>query len=200
MIFTTDNGSTNGITGTRNGRKVNGAKAKETEAGVCQPFVVNGPGLVPAGVETDALTDFSDLLPTFVDLGGGKVPGDLEIDGVSIAPVILGRAMDSGREWIMALGHGPAKRDGKGVRGVKDFATRVIRDKRFKVWVSDERKIIRLHDLEEDPYEETNLVDSDKPEHRAALEKFRGVVASLPAEDARPLYEPRVPNAWDREK
>jgi arylsulfatase A-like enzyme len=198
VIFTTDNGSGSGVTGTRNGRKVKGGKAKENEAGVCAPFIVNAPGRVPAGVETDALTDFSDLLPTFVELGGGKVPADLTIDGVSIAPVILGKAKDSGREWIMALGHGPAVLDAEGVRGKVDFATRVIRDKRHKVWVSSERKIIRLHDLKEDPFEETNLIDSDQAAHRAALEKCRKVVASLPEKDARPRYEPRAANPWDR--
>ncbi|MHC4252761.1 MAG: sulfatase-like hydrolase/transferase, partial [Planctomycetota bacterium] len=120
VIFTTDNGSGGRITGSLKGRKVKGGKAKESENGVCEPFIVNCPGLVPAGVETDALTDFTDLLPTFVELGGGKVPGDLTIDGVSFAPVILGKAKDTSREWIMALGHGGAKLDAEGVRGQKD--------------------------------------------------------------------------------
>ncbi len=198
VIFTTDNGSTGGITGTRNGVQVKGAKAREVEAGCNAPFIVNWPGTTPAGVTTDALTDFSDLLPTFVELGGGKVPADLKIDGVSIAPLITGKAKDSPREWICALGHGPAILDDKGVRGKKDFATRVIRDKRYKIWVSNEREIIRLHDLKEDPWEKTNLIDSDKPEHKGAIEKLGKVLAAMPEKDARPVYEDRAPNAWDR--
>lgn len=43
---------------------------------VCAPFIVNCPGVVPAGAETDALTDFSDMLPTFIELGGGQVAED----------------------------------------------------------------------------------------------------------------------------
>ena len=175
-----------------------GAKSTETEAGACAPFIVNGPGWVPAGVETDALTDFSDLLPTFLELGGGQPPDDLIIDGTSIAPLILGKKKDSDRKWIMALGHGGATLDAKGVRGAKDFATRVIRDKRFKVWVSDKKTIIRLHDLKEDPWEEKNLISSDRAEHRKAVEKFQQVVDALPDKDARPLYEPRAANPWDR--
>ena len=198
VIFTTDNGSGGGVTGTLKGHKVRGAKGKESEPGVCEPFIVNCPGRVPAGVETDALTDFTDLLPTFVELGGGKVPDDLTIDGVSIAPVILGKAKDSSRQWIMALGHGPAKLDKDGVRGKKDFATRVIRDKRFKVWIANERKIIRLHDLQEDPWEKTNLLGSDLAEHKQALQKFQAVLDALPDKDARPLYEPRTANPWDK--
>ncbi len=198
IIFTTDNGSTGGIVGTRNGHRVSGAKAEESEPGVCQPFIVNAPGLVPAGKQTDALTDFTDLLPTFVELGGGKPPEHLKLDGVSIAPVILGKADDSARQWIMAMGHGPARLDEAGVRGKVDFASRVIRDKRYKVWISEEKRIIRLHDLRDDPRESVNLLGSDKPEHAAALKKFQAVLDTLPDQDARPLYTPRAANPRDR--
>ena len=159
---------------------------------------MNCPGLVPAGTETDALTDFSDMLPTFIELGGGQVPEDLIIDGRSIAPLILGKKQDTDRKWIMALGHGGGKLDKDGVRGVKNFATRVIRDKRYKVWVSNQKQIIRLHDLQQDPWEETNLLSSVSAEHKKALAKFQGVLESLPDKDARPLYEPRAANPWDR--
>jgi len=197
IIFTTDNGSTHGIVGTRNGHQVKGAKMDKIEAGTAQPFIVNCPGRVPAGVETDALTDFSDLLPTFVELGGGKIPEDLTIDGISIAPVILGKAKKTSREWILAMGHGNAALDEKGVRGKHDFASRVIRDERYKVWVDESRTITRLHDMQKDPWEETNLVESEATEHLKALEKFKAVVASMPEKDARPRYEPRAANAWD---
>ena len=198
IIFTTDNGSGGGITGTMNEVKIRGGKAKESENGVCRPFIVNCPKLVAQGSETDALTDFSDLLPTFVELGGGNAPSDLTIDGTSIAPLILGKTNDSPRKWIMALGHGPAKLDKDGVRGTKDFATRVIRDKQFKVWISSEKKIIRLHDLKSDPLEKTNLIESNKEEHLAAIKKFQTVLDTLPDKDARPLYTPRAANPWDK--
>jgi arylsulfatase A-like enzyme len=192
IIFATDNGSTRALTGVRNGRKIKGGKGQTSESGVCVPFVVNAPGRVPAKVETDALTDFTDLLPTFLDLAGGKVPDDLALDGVSIAPVILGKSKGSAREWIMALGHGPAKLDEEGIRGVDDFAPRVIRDQKFKVWVSTSKGIDALYDLQKDPEERTDLLGSElNEEQQAALRKFKAVVDSLPDRDARPLYEPR---------
>jgi arylsulfatase A-like enzyme len=140
------------------------------------------------------------LLPTFVELGGGNLPGDLKVDGVSIAPLLLGKAADTSREWIMAMGHDPARLDEAGIRGVEDFATRVIRDKQFKVWVSKEKKIIRLHDLSNDPHEATNLIESDAPAHKDALKKFQAVLDTLPDKDNRPAYEPRAANPWDRKK
>ena len=197
VIFTTDNGSP-GVTGRRLGRDVRGGKSKKWEAGVCNPFIANWPGTVPAGTESDALTDFSDLLPTFVDIAGVTPPSDLVLDGHSILPVLKGKNKDTPREWIMAMGHWPARLDQKGVHGVFPFASRVIRDDRFKVWVDNERSIEALYDLEQDPWEEKNLIESQQPEHLASLNKFRKVVASFPKEDARPLYTPRSPNIWDK--
>ena len=198
IIFTTDNGSGGGHTGTLNGRKIRGGKAKKTENGVCEPFIVNCPGLVPQGVVTDALTDFTDLLPTFAELGGAEVPNDLKIDGVSIAPLLLGKSKDSSRQWIMALGHGAAKLDEKGVRGKVDYTERVIRDKRHKVWVSEQGKIAQLYDLLSDPFEQKNLIDSTNSEHLAAIKKFQAVVDTMPEKDARPGYTPRKANPWDK--
>ena len=201
VIFTTDNGTTGGnvgFTAMRNGVEVPGAKGAQSEAGVCAPFIVNCPGIVPEGVETDALTDFSDMLPTFLELGGGKVPEDLTIDGTSIAPVILGKKQDKERQWIMSIGGGAGRITKDGVRGAKVFGERVIRDKQHKVWVSEKKKIIRLHDLKKDPWEKINLLDSDLAEHKKALQKFQAVVDSLPDKDASPFYEPRAANPWDK--
>ena len=199
IVFSTDNGTTRSITGTMNGRKVDGGKGQKWESGTCAPYIVNCPGLTPAGLVTDALTDFTDLLPTFVDLAGGAIPDDLKIDGVSIAPVILGKEKDSLRQWIMALGHGPARLDEQGVRGQNDFASRVLRDKQYKVWISEEKKIVQLYDLNNDPWEENDLIESAHTEHKQAIRKFKTVVDSMPDHDARPYYKARKANAWDRQ-
>ena len=171
----------------------------ETSTGVCQPFIVNCPGLVPGGREPDALTDFADLLPTFAELGGAKLPKGVTLDGRSFAPLLLGQAENSPRDWIMALGHGAGRLAKKGVRGTNDFADRVLRDKRYKVWLEHEPKITALYDLKSDPLEQKNLLNSDKPEHLAALKKFRAIIGSQPKVDGRPLYRPRKANSWDKQ-
>ena len=198
VVFTTDNGSSGGITGRRDGHPVKGGKAKKLESGVCAPFIVNGPSRVPAGTVTEALTDFTDLLPTFAELASTSAPRDVEIDGVSIAPLLLGRARDSVRQWIMALGHGAARLDEHGVRGQADYAWRVIRDKRYKVWVDEQARIAQLYDLQADPWEEQNLIASTNRAHVAAKRRFQAVVDGMPAQDARPTYTPRAANPWDR--
>ncbi len=197
VIFSTDNGSTRGISARMNGRRAPGGKATLGENGVREPFIVNGPGLVPAGVRTDALTDFTDLLPTFAELGGATVPKDADLDGHSIAKVILGKAKDSPREWIMAMGFGPARLTQRGVEPKMRFTDRVVRDKRFKLWVLG-GKSAKLFDLITDPGETRNLIDSTDADAVAARRKLEAVVKSFPKQDARPRYDPTPPQPWDR--
>ena len=78
---------------------------------------------------------------------------------------------------MLAMGFGGAALDEKGVRPRQEFTDRVIRDKRYKVFVINAR-ITRLHDLQRDPVEEVNLVASTDPEHRAALRRFQAITAN----------------------
>ncbi len=195
LVFTTDNGTSRGINGRLNGRSVRGGKAKLTENGPRQPFIVTGPG-VAAGSTTDALTDFTDLMPTFVELAGANPPEGVVIDGKSLAGVLHGEDREGPREWIMAMGHGPARLDDKGVRPVMDFTNRVVRDKRYKVHVMN-GEVTRLHDLTADPAEAVNLIDSPKPAHVAARKKLTAVVEAFPKTDDRPRYDPLPPQPWD---
>jgi len=133
VIFTADNGTVSGVTCRMRGHLVDGGKGGLSERGICMPFIVNAPGRVPAGTVTDALVDFSDLFPTFVQLARAPMPENLVLDGHSFADLLLGKANDSTRTWIYSrLGDG-----------------RVIRDKRFKLCNDG-----RLYDLKADPWEE----------------------------------------------
>ena len=85
------------------------------------------------------------------------------------------------------------------MRGTNDFADRVLRNKRYKVWLEHEPKITALFDLKSDPLELHNLINSKKPEHLAALKKFRAIIGSQPNIDGRPLYRPRKANSWDKQ-
>ena len=196
IVFTTDNGTSRGIQGRMNGRMIEGGKAKLTENGPRQPFIVNGPGLVPAGVQTDELTDFSDLLPTFCELSGAPLPDGVTLDGKSLAKVILGKTRAGPRDWILAMGFGPALLDEQGVRGVDNYSPRVIRDKRYKIHIHD-GKVLRFHDLKQDPGETTNLLKSNQPAHQEAMKKLKAIASKLPVKDARPKYDTLPAQPWD---
>ncbi len=197
IFFTTDNGSAKSISARMNGRLVKGGKATIGESGVRAPFIVNCPGLVHAGVRTDALTDFTDMLPTFAELATAKIPTEIIIDGHSIAKLILGKADDSGRDWIMAMGFGPATLVDGRVVPIKQFADRVVRDKRHKLWLLD-GKPANLFDLLADPAETNNLLESPDPDVLAARKKLEAVAQSFPKRDAAPKYDPTPPQPWDK--
>lgn len=198
IIFTTDNG-TGGQSNKRMGHLVRGGKAKMTEQnGTAMPFIVNCPGSVPSGMETDALIDFTDLLPTFAEIGNAMLPAGRVVDGKSFAPLILGKTKEGQREWILSMGGGPATlREGRVVPKL-NYDDRVIRDKDYKLWIDSDRKPIKLFRISSDPWEERNLVDSKAPEARAALERLTAVVASFPKQDGAPVYHKNPPQKWDK--
>jgi hypothetical protein len=144
---------------------------------------------VPQGKVTDALVDFTDMLPTFAELAGVSLQGRDTIDGHSFAPLILGRAGDSPRQWIMAMGSHPAViRNGR-VENFFPFRDRVIRDKRYKVFVDTTRKISGLYDLGSDPQEKNNLISVENSGFGEILEKYDEIINLLPVQDANPKYK-----------
>jgi len=197
VFLTGDNGTTRGISARMNGRIVEGGKATLGEPGVSAPFIASCPGTVPEGAVTGALTDCTDMFATFADLAGVGLPAGYETDGRSIAPLLRGETDDSARDWIMAMGYGPARLTGRGVEPVKEYADRVLRGRRFKLWIEDGRPS-RLFDLAADPGETTDLIDSADSEARAARDRLAAVAATFPRRDARPIYDPTPPRPWDR--
>ena len=196
VFWTTDNGSSGALTGRLHGRDVRGGKGTLRESGVNMPFIVNGPGRVPAGVVTDALTDFSDLLPTFAALGGATLSENVPRDGHSIAEVLLGKTQTGPRSWIMAMGGGTARLEDGAVHPAADFADRVVRDTRYKLWVEKGRPT-GLFDLAKDPGEKANLLDHPEPEAVAARERLEAIAREFPKKDAAPQYDPLPPQPWD---
>jgi len=98
IIFSTDNGTV-GQPSTIGGRKINGVKGTMLEGGSRVPFIANWKGVAPAGRVLKDLVDFSDLLPTFVEVAGAKLPTSMKYDGRSFAPQIRGQK-GTPREWV----------------------------------------------------------------------------------------------------
>lgn len=200
IVWTTDNGTTGAITGHRNGRVVRGAKASTTEPGLCVPFIVNSPGLVPAGVKTDALIDVTDLLPTFAELGGGKLQKGYTYDGKSFSDLILGKSNDSQKSWILGMGgKNEAKLTDQGVENAYVFRDRVIREKRFKLYVDSNKQPEKLVDVLADPVELNNLINSQDPDAKAALARMSALIPGFPSRDNDPIYTPLPDQPWDVE-
>lgn len=99
LLFTGDNGTPQRADVAVDGRVVQGGKGKMTDAGTHVPLIASWPGHVPEEHTSDALIDFSDILPTLAELAGTQVPQDREIDGVSFVPQLLG-SDEEHRPWV----------------------------------------------------------------------------------------------------
>jgi len=188
FFITTDNGTTRGMIAERNGVFIRGGKAYLTENGINAPFIALCPDRGEVR-ETDALVDFTDIYPTFLDLAGLDISPDDPFEGSSFVSILRGEETRSSRDWILSMGGHPATigRDGR-VKNYFSFRDRVIRNGRYKVYIDTLKQIHRIYDLENDPYETNNLVE-DLSLVQPIMEKFRAVLDDLPQEDHHPRYE-----------
>jgi arylsulfatase A-like enzyme len=196
VIWTTDNGSSRTLTNTMNGRTVTGGKSRTTENGVNAPFIVNWPGIVAEGKVSEALVDFTDMHPTFADFACATPDEAYRYDGVSLKDVFLGKAKESQRKWILSMGGSPARMTDQGVQNVYTFRDRVVRDARYKLFISPNRTPEKLVDLSQDPEEAHNLIGN--PEYEDVLKRLTAVIGQLPEMDNDPKYEPLPANPWDK--
>jgi len=98
IVFSTDNGTV-GQPNTIGGRKINGVKGTLLEGGSRVPLIANWKGVAPTGRVLKDLVDFSDILPTFVEVAGAKLPTSVSYDGRSFAGQLRG-PKGQPREWI----------------------------------------------------------------------------------------------------
>lgn len=97
------------------------AKWSLYDAGIHMPFVASWPGNLRPGGTCDALISFSDILPTFLELAGGKPAEGL--DGRSFARVLQGQSRTHRSEIYAAH---------SGDRDFNVFPTRCVRTSRYK--------------------------------------------------------------------
>ena len=95
VVFTSDNGTTHlklevDYDFFESVKPLRGLKGSLYEGGVRVPLIVKWPGKVKAGSTSDYRTGFEDWMPTLLDLIGAKTKAPKTIDGISIAPTLLG--------------------------------------------------------------------------------------------------------------
>ncbi|MDZ4852287.1 MAG: sulfatase-like hydrolase/transferase [Pirellulaceae bacterium] len=138
------------------GRQLSGMKGSMLECGGLVPMIANWPSKIPTGNVCNDLIDSTDLLPTFAQLAGAKLPeGDL-LDGHSFAPLLLG-TVGKPREWIY-----------------NQLASMwYVRDASWKLNEKGE-----LFDMSDAPFTET-LITADTPASHIARTKLATVLAKL---------------------
>jgi arylsulfatase A len=176
--------SDNGATGPGSCAGLYGMKGTLWEGGHRVPSIARWPGRIKAGSETDQLAITIDVMPTLLDLAGVELPGKNRFDGMSLAPLLFGKAKPKPRQLFWQYGNARSMRDGDwklvidgGKPGKKDLPN--IDWNRPQ----DGREKLALFDLGKSPKETHNLADN-YPRRVAAMKKALAAWESEVAEYA----------------
>ena len=99
VVFSSDNGTTHLDQEVdheffKSVGELRGLKGSLYEGGIRVPALVRWPGRVEAGSERGRISGFEDWMPTVLELVGASQPKPKMIDGISLAPTLLGRKQD----------------------------------------------------------------------------------------------------------
>lgn len=99
ILFIGDNGTDRKVASRWKGQRVQGRKGYTVEAGTHVPFIANWQGTILAGQKNENLVDFTDFLPSLLDIAGTKDSWEETMDGVSFYPQLTGDPAET-RDWI----------------------------------------------------------------------------------------------------
>lgn len=157
------------------GAQFPGCKWTNWDSGLHTSMVARWPGRVPAGRRTPALVQYADVLPTFIELAGGK-PDPAVFDGTSFAAVLRGKS-DRHREFVYGMHNNYPEGPPYPIRSVGDGEWRYIRN------LSPEKLYIEKHLMgrtEHNAYWGSWVFSAtDTPKHLRLVERF----ISRPAEE-----------------
>jgi len=156
IVFSSDNGGAGyvGIDGLN--APYRGWKATFFEGGIRVPLFLAWPARIAPGTRVDVPVAHIDLMPTLAEAGSARLPGGVEIDGVSLMPWITGAAP-------------PAERPHDAIfRQSGHYG--VVRRGDWKLHVSARPERRWLFDLASDPTERRDL-SSEHPQMVVELER-----------------------------
>lgn len=156
VLFTSDNGPHN-----EGGHKhtffnsngdLKGFKRDLYDGGIRVPLIAWMPGRVKAGLVSDHLGMFCDLMPTFCDLGETKLPAG--VDGISFAPTLQG-GKQLKHDYLFW----------------KDQSKTAVRQGQWKGVRTKKQGPLELYDLSKDIGEDRNIA-GEHPQQAAKLERL----------------------------
>lgn len=160
------------------------------DLGLKVPFVARWPKMIKAGTTSNQLIHYIDVLPTFMEMAGGKAPEDM--DGSSFLPLLQGEDIKI-NDYVYGV------RTNQNILFSEVFPSRMIRSERYKYirnfnsievvennltgkphvdfFITRGAKAFKnesfeeLYDLHNDPFEKNNLINN--PELQSIKEKLR---------------------------
>ncbi|MFO7826601.1 MAG: arylsulfatase [Cyclobacterium sp.] len=153
-----------------------GYKRDLHEGGIHVPMIASWPAKVEAGSQTDHISAFWDILPTFADLA--EVDLEEDVDGISFLPTLLGEGQQESHDHLYWEFH---EQGGK-------QAIRKGKWKGIKLNVFEGHEDILLFDLESDPGEENDLSEV----HPELVAEMKALMQESRVEDPEWPFEEKI--------
>ncbi|MEQ2009174.1 MAG: sulfatase-like hydrolase/transferase [Limisphaerales bacterium] len=151
VVFTADNGGS--LPHAQNNGPWRGGKQDHYDGGLRVPFMVRWPAQIKPGSRSDYAGQNFDLFPTFLELAGVKP--SLELDALSLVPVLKGGTLTTPRDLYFV------RREGGPAYGGKSYEAIIRGD--WKLMQNDPWSPLELYNLKTDPQEKHNLAATNKP-------------------------------------
>ncbi len=144
VIFTSDHGEMAGDHG------LNKKGCRFYEGLVRVPLIFSWPGRFKADLQSEALVELTDIVPTLLEINGLNIPETVQ--GRSLLAILEGRAEpDKHRDFARCEYY-------KVLEGIESYAT-MLRTRRYKIVNYHGHDLGELFDMEKDPAEFNNLWD-----------------------------------------
>ncbi len=148
VAFAADNGGS--LPHGQNNDPWRDGKQSHYDGGLRVPFALRWPGVIEPGTRCDYPGLNFDLLPTFLELAGRKLPKDL--DAVSLLPLLHGEELPADRELYFTRREGGPAYGGSSYEALIRGDWKLLRNNPFSPY--------ELYNLRDDPSETNDLADS----------------------------------------
>ena len=175
VIFTSDNGGANYLGLPDINKPYRGWKLSFFEGGIRVPYFIKWPAQIPAGSEYSSPVAHIDVFPTVLAAADIDMPIDRVIDGVDI----LNAALDSEQP--------PLNRP----LYWRDAGYKVVQQDGWKLQVQEQNGRRWLYNLNDDPTEQNNLIDSQPDRAELLMQALYEIDGQM--------SEPLWPGLTDRE-
>ncbi len=177
IIYTADNGTDRRITTQTKNGAVKGGKGLTINSGIHVPLIISQKGVTPENKVCNDLIDFTDFVPTLLDIAATPLPEDFQTDGHSFYPVLVGKT-GTPRKWIFC--HYDARWP-----FADKHRTRFAMNHRYKLYHDG-----RFFDFINDPLEKRPVKTSQNKSANTSQTELQKVLDSIPIpwDSAEPDY------------
>lgn len=168
FIFMGDNGTDRKVISRVNGHEIQGNKGRTTNFSTHVPMIAYWPGRIKENSIYSGLIDFTDFVPTLMDVAGVNISGKLmNLDGISFYPVLTGNLSPKNRrEWVFC--HYDPNWGGR-------EKSRFIYNLDWKLYDSGE-----IYNLKEDIHETNPISFEDlNRQEKTVVKKFRKIMNTM---------------------